>query len=336
MAATDEITYRGRRFPVLDRVRVYGTEYLVTARLGRGGRERWQVFDRTAGPEGALRLLHRLPRSRHTEQQVKVLSRVDRRNSAGPQILQYQVRGGTVFVVTTWLPGQDLASYLEDARAGRIPWPSAYVSLRMVRGFVHGLSRLHDRAHVVHGDIHPANLIVSAHGAELALVDYGSAWVEERAVGRDAGDGTTDGYAAPELRAPGAVGDWRSDQFSVTVVLYELLAGGLPFDGLGGMAGWEENLTEYGATYVPPSRARREEKLLPAKAWRGIDSLTARGLRWEPAARFDTTGAWREAFDGVHTELQQRNRLGPWGSRFVRSVEWLLERFRSKRSKPPA
>jgi hypothetical protein len=47
-----------------------------------------------------------------------VLSRVARRNTAGPQILQYQVRDGKVFVVTTWLPGQDLASYLDTRGPG--------------------------------------------------------------------------------------------------------------------------------------------------------------------------------------------------------------------------
>jgi serine/threonine protein kinase len=316
--------------PVLDRVRVYRTDYLVTARLGRGGRERLQVFDRTAGPEGDLRMLHVLSRSRHTEQQVKVLSRVARRNTAGPQILQYQVRDGKVFVVTTWLPGQDLASYLDDARAGRIPWPSAYLAFRMMRGFVHGLSRLHDRANVMHGDIKSANLIVAARGAELALIDYGSAWLEERTAGRDAGDGTTDGYAAPEVRAPGAVADWRSDQFSATVVLYELLTGALPYDGMGGMAGWTENRAQFVQVYVPPSGARREAGELPADAWRRIDELVARGLQWDAAARFATTGEWPEAFDAVNAVLQTPSKLGPWGRRFVRSLEWLLGRFRRK------
>jgi serine/threonine protein kinase len=327
MTGRTDIVHRGRRYPVLDRVRVYRTDYLVIARLGRGGRERYQVFDRTAGPEGELRMLHVLPRSRHAEQQVKVLSRVARRNSAGPQILQYQVRDGKVFVVTTWLPGEDLASYLDDARAGRIPWPSTYLAFRMMRGFVHGLSRLHDRAHIVHGDIKPANLIVAARGAELSLVDYGSAWLEERTVGRDAGDGTTDGYAAPELRVPGGTADWRSDQFSVSAILYEILTGGLPYDGLGGTAGWAENHAEFERTYVPPSRARRENGVLPLDAWRRIDELVACGLQWDASARYATTGAWREPFDEANAVLHAPSELGPWGHRLVRSVARMLKWF---------
>jgi eukaryotic-like serine/threonine-protein kinase len=328
MTGRTEVVHRGRRYPNLDRVRVYRTEYLVIARLGRGARERYKVFDRTAGPDGELRMLHVLPRSRHAEQQVKVLSRVARRNTAGPQILQYEVRDGKVFVVTTWLPGQDLASYLDDARAGRIPWPSAYLSFKMLRGFVHGLSRLHDRAHIVHGDIKPANLIIAARGAELSLVDYGSAWLEERTVGRDAGDGTTDGYAAPELRAAGAVADWRSDQFSATVVLYELLTGALPYDGMGGVAGWTENRAGFAPTYVPPSGARREKGELPIDAWRRIDEVVACGLQWDASARYASTGAWREPFDAVNALLHAPSELRPWSRRVVHAVEWLRGRFR--------
>ena len=327
MAAPTEIRYRGQRYPVLDRVPVYRTDYLVTARLGRGGRERLQVFDPTAGPEGALRMLHILPRSRRSEQQVKVLARIDRRNSAGPQVLQYQVRRDKVYVVTTWLPGQDLAGYLEDARAGRIPWPSAYLSLRMVRGFVHGLSRLHDRAQIVHGDIKPANLIVASRGAELTLIDYGSAWLEERAAMRDEGDGRTPGYAAPELRAPGAVADWRSDQFAVSVVLYELLTGALPYDGMGGAAGWEEHRASFAEAYMAPSRAQRATGELPRGVWRQIDELVARGLQWDASERYATTGDWRSALDAVHAVLQSPPALGRWGRRIARGVEWLLARF---------
>lgn len=330
MSGPQEIHHRGRRYPVLDRLRVYRTEYLVTARLGRGGRERYQVFDRTAGPEGELRMVHVLPRSRHAVQQVKVLAHVARRNPTAPQILQFQPRQGKVYVVTTWLSGQDLASYLEDARHERIPWPSAYLSFRMMRGFVHGLCQLHDHANVVHGDIKPANLILRSRGAELALIDYGSAWLEERTVGREVGDGTTDGYAAPELREAGAVADWRSDQFSASVILYELLTGALPYDGLGGMAGWTENRAAYESAYVPPSRARRKNGQLPADAWDRIDAFIARGLQWDPAERYPTTGEWREPFDAVNAVLHTPSKLGPLSRRFVRMVEWLLTRFRRK------
>ncbi len=334
MTGPEQITYRGRQYPVLDRLRVYRTEYLVTARLGRGGRERYQVFDRTAGPEGDLRLVHVLPRSRHAVQQVKVLSRVARRNRTAPQILQYQPRDGKIYVVTTWIAGQDLASYLDDARAGRIPWPSAYLSFRLMRGLVHGLCQLHDHADIVHGDLKPANLILRSRAAQLALIDYGSAWLEERAAAREVGDGTTDGYAAPELRAPGGAADWRSDQFSASVILYELLTGALPYDGLGGMAGRPENRDEYARTYVPPSGAHRENGNLPANAWRRIDEVVSRGLQLDAAARYATTAAWRTPFDAVDAVLHAPNELGPLSRRAVRAIEWLLGRFRTNRGEP--
>lgn len=71
------------------------------------------------------------------------------------------------------------------------------------------------------------------------LVDFGSAWPIERTARRELGDGFHASYAAPELQGATGVIDGRADQFSASVVLYEMLTGQLPYQW-GGKAGRPE------------------------------------------------------------------------------------------------
>ena len=60
----NEIRFRGRRYAVIDRMRVAGRTYLILARLGRAGRQRYQALDVRAGLGGDMRTIHVLPKSR--------------------------------------------------------------------------------------------------------------------------------------------------------------------------------------------------------------------------------------------------------------------------------
>ena len=108
--------------------------------------------------------------------------------------------------------------------------------MRLLKGVAHALRHLHHRKNIIHGDVKPANLILTKR-TSLVLIDYGSAWPGERTTQRGGGDGFSPAYAAPELVRGNAAVDWRADQFSVGVILYELLTGKLPFGGLGGSVG---------------------------------------------------------------------------------------------------
>lgn len=89
-----------------------------------------------------------------------------------------------------------------------------------------GISELH-RAHCLHCDLKPSNALVETTG-RVVLVDFGLA---VRARGsRPDGIGGTPPYMAPELgvgQAPSEASDW----YAFGVMLYEALAGVLPFAG---------------------------------------------------------------------------------------------------------
>jgi tetratricopeptide (TPR) repeat protein len=92
-----------------------------------------------------------------------------------------------------------------------------------------GLAKAHDKG-IVHRDIKPANIIVTTDG-QVKLVDFGVAkFAGQTTVTKTGTRVGTVGYMSPQ-QAVGEPLDARSDVFSLGVVLYELLAGCLPFRG---------------------------------------------------------------------------------------------------------
>jgi serine/threonine protein kinase len=84
---------------------------------------------------------------------------------------------------------------------------------------------------IVHRDVAPYNIFIGDHG-EVQLLDFGAAW--SRLSGREGTEGTalqgSLAYAAPELVRKTAL-DGRADQFSLGIVLLQLLTGRHLFEG---------------------------------------------------------------------------------------------------------
>ena len=133
------------------------------------------------------------------------------------------VHAGQMYVVSDYLEGPDLGRWLRDNRP---PWPEA---VRIVAAVAGALSHAHARL-IVHRDVKPANIIVTA-GVAPVLVDFGLALGEEQAGGGAKGlISGTPWYMSPE-QAEGAAHriDGRTDVYSLGVVLYEMLTGRVPF-----------------------------------------------------------------------------------------------------------
>jgi serine/threonine protein kinase len=150
---------------------------------------------------------------------------------------------GMPFIATERLEGRTLA----DELAVRTHLP-AVEAVRWILQACEGLAEAHS-AGIVHGDLKPQNLFLAAdskgsstdQGGEarvLKVLDFGMA----TPVDATGDEGTSPWFASPAYLAPEQIGatnavDERTDVWALGVVLYEAIAGHLPFtsDTISGM-----------------------------------------------------------------------------------------------------
>ena len=139
------------------------------------------------------------------------------------------VEGSTSYIAMEWVDGASLRELV----AGGKPQPAPAV-VKIGAQIAEGLAKAHG-AGIVHRDLKPDNVMVTRDGL-VKILDFGLAKLEPAAA--DLGSqlatqsgGTaagillgTVGYMSPE-QAIGAVVDYRSDQFALGIILYELATG---------------------------------------------------------------------------------------------------------------
>jgi len=172
----------------------------------------------------------------------------------------------TPYLVMEYLKGQALDRTLEK---GSIPFARACAWVAEVAG---ALGAAH-RKGVIHGDIKPANILVTDDN-RVKLMDFGMA----RLTARESAGNTLSGtpaYWCPE-QIMGKPQDARSDLFSLGVVLYELVTGRRPFDAdtLQGVCS-----RVLSSVPLPPSQANSS---IPA----AFDQLVARLMSKDPTTRY--------------------------------------------------
>lgn len=132
-----------------------------------------------------------------------------------------------LYICSEYVPGETLR---EELRRG--PLPVARV-IDAGLGIVRAVATAHERG-IVHRDLKPENLIRTPAG-DLKILDFGLARFRDVIPGAAmlTGDGAvlgTPGYMSPEQIRGDAV-DFRSDLFSIGIILYELATGVHPFLG---------------------------------------------------------------------------------------------------------
>ncbi len=329
-----KIRFRGREEIVEEIFSVRGRRYFALERLSRRGA--FRVFDRQAGPDGDYRVLYQFPFSRVTRQKIETLRRFGgpTANRNFPGIVDYARQGSDLFVIWSWVWGTNLRDLLQDVRAGKSPRPGVPETVRLIRGLAHGISHYHRQAHLVHGDISPANVIVTSGTKNLVLIDFGSAWPVEQSAGRGSGDGVTRPYAAPERIAHHALGDFRADLFSLTVVAWEMLTLEIPYDGAGGQAGLPLVVESFSQSWVPPSRKIARRNRLPRKSVELLDDVFRMSLSLHPDGRYATPPEWLDAWDELHYALRKGGRLSVFEHWLFGLLETLGGMFSTGRSKP--
>jgi len=214
---------------------VLGGKYRIVKKLGEGGMGvvyRSEVLE--LGHTVAVKLLHERFVGDETalqrfEREAQVASRLNHPNSIA--ILDFGTSAsGSSYLVMEYLKGVSLDSVLasEPLSVGQ--------SIRILRQVLSVLEAAHAMS-IVHRDLKPANIFLIDQGQgqnHVKVLDFGIARLRREKGRRVTRTGMVCGtpeYMSPE-QARGFELDARSDLYAAGVVLYEMLSGRRPFEGL--------------------------------------------------------------------------------------------------------
>ncbi len=224
--------------------------------------------------------------------------------------------GETAYIAMELVDGQDLRSLYAGQR---LPLKNI---LRIAVKVADGLAAAHERG-IVHRDLKPENVMISRDGF-VKILDFGLAKLvrpvsETMSTAPHTMPGAVFGtvaYMSPEQASARTV-DFRSDQFSLGLILYELLTGRMPFSE----ATAAETLASIIRNEAPPPSSVNPE--VPPD----LDRVIARCLAKEPAERYastrDLARDLREIRDRISMPSEPRYRTDRPPVRPARRMAWV-------------
>jgi formylglycine-generating enzyme required for sulfatase activity len=249
--------------------------WLLDKQLGVGGMgEVWLATHRVLATQIAVKILApeltRDPRFRERFiSEAKVQARLSHPHIAHVQ--DFLEEGGRFAILMELIPGGTVADAIDRAR-GPLPIEQ---TLKWAKQALDALDYAHQHG-VIHRDVKPANLMLDGAG-NVKVTDFGIA------IALGAGRMTTTGrsigtpqYMSPEqIMRPQSV-DHRTDVYSMGIVLYEMLAGRVPFDADA------DYMLQRLHIEAPPPSLRSLNPLVPE--W--LESVVLQCLAKSPGDRF--------------------------------------------------
>ncbi len=210
------------------------------------------------------------------------------------QVFDFDLVDSHPYLVMEYIKGPSLLKYLNSLheKDKQVEFPHV---VRFMNAMTSALQYAHDSG-VVHRDIKPGNILLASRTTDIVLgkplpddfepvlTDFGLVRfidLTQHTTGSGAIAGTP-AYMSPE-QARGELTDGRTDVYSLGIVLYEILAGHLPFEGETTMGVLMKHINE------PPSPVPG----LPA----AMQNVLDRALAKDVDDRFQTPAEFGEAFN---------------------------------------
>jgi eukaryotic-like serine/threonine-protein kinase len=265
------------------------SRYRILRRIGSGGMaDVYCAEDTHLGRQVALKVLHR-----RFAQDQEFVERFRREASAAaglqhPNVVGVFDRGrhdGTYYIAMEHLPGRTLKEIVEsEAPLAQERVIDLGLQILQAAGFAH-------RHGVIHRDFKPHNVIVDDH-QHAKVTDFGIARAGASEMTETGSIMGTAQYLSPE-QAQGHAVTATSDLYSIGVMLYEMLAGRLPFEGESAVSIALKHLSEQP---LPISQLRPD--VHPA-----LESVVMAALAKDPARRWQTAEDFGEGLAAAGAQL---------------------------------
>jgi len=208
------------------------------------------------------------------------------------QMFDYTMVEDTPCIIMEYIPGPSLAAYLKTLHDNKQRLPIGIVA-HILQSMASAMDYAHERG-MVHRDIKPANVLLRSPSesvelgkplptdVEPILTDFGLVRLLDSTMHTTAGSVSgTPTYMSPE-QARGEKVDKRTDIYSLGIMLYEMLAGAVPFqaDTTFGM------LMKHINEPPPPIKGISED----------LRALLDRALAKDPSLRYDSAGDLAKEF----------------------------------------
>jgi eukaryotic-like serine/threonine-protein kinase len=261
--------------------------YRIVRRIGSGGMADVYCADDThLGRQVALKVLHR--RFAQDQEFVERFRR-EAKAAAGlshPNVVGVFDRGeheGTYYIAMEYLTGRTLKEVA-------IPLPQQQVidlgvQILQAAGFAHEHG-------VIHRDFKPHNVIVDDAG-RAKVTDFGIARAGASEMTETGSIMGTAHYLSPE-QAQGHAVTATSDLYSIGVMLYEMLAGRLPFEGDSAVAIALKHLSEQ-----PQPISQLRPDVHPA-----LEAVVMAALAKDPALRWQSAQDFAEGLEAARAQIE--------------------------------
>jgi beta-lactam-binding protein with PASTA domain/tRNA A-37 threonylcarbamoyl transferase component Bud32 len=265
---------------------VVADRYRLLGRLGSGGMaDVWCAEDSLLNRRIALKFLH--PRFAQDEQFIERFRR-EASAAAGlqhPNVVGVFDRGnvdGSHYIAMEYVDGASLKDLIARGL-------SVGEAVEIVRQVLAGVKYAHERG-IIHRDLKPQNVLVDSEG-RARVTDFGIARAGASEITQTGSVLGTAQYLSPE-QAQGLPVTAASDIYSVGVMLYEALTGGVPFDADSPVTVALKQVSE---------RPRPPSEVNPQVS-RALDGVVMRALAKDPANRFASAEEFSQALDAAEAD----------------------------------
>ena len=264
-------------------------DYKIEKLIGHGGMARvYSGYDEKLDRYAAVKVIEPTLMASGEEgeyrdrflREARSIARLNHPNIVG--VYQFAQEENLYFIAMAFLDGRDLREILKENAEERKLMPRE----EMVK-ILHDIASSLDYAHkngIIHRDIKPSNIIITTEG-HAVLTDFGLALnAVEGTIGNTFGSVH---YIAPEQAISSAQAVAQSDQYSLGIIVYELLAGQVPFDDASAMSVALKHISD-----PPPPIRDLNSKVSPQ-----LEAVVMRALDKEPTNRYPSAVAFIDAFE---------------------------------------